>query len=53
MVSEGVQHEAGEVTHGPEVWKKYWDDMSGKELEPELVHTAREEELKVVDEMGA
>ena len=31
---------------------RYWDDISGKELKPELVRAAREEELKVVDEMG-
>ena len=52
MVMEGVQDEVSEVTHAPEVWKKYWDGISGKELNPELVHAAREEELKVVDEIG-
>ena len=36
----------------PETWKRYWHDISGKELKPELVHEAREEELRVVDEMG-
>ena len=36
----------------PEMLKKYWDDISGAELWPELVHAAREEEFKVVDEMG-
>ena len=44
--------EVGEVTHVPETWKKHWDDISGKELRPDLVHAAREEELNVVDEMG-
>ena len=44
--------EAGEVTHLEEPWKKFWDDISGKELKPDLVRAAREEELKVVEEMG-
>ena len=52
MIMEGCQDEVREVTHAPEAWKKYWDDISGKELKPELVHAAREEELNVVDEMG-
>ena len=52
MVMEGPQDEVSEVTHVPEVWNKYWDDISGKELRPELVHAAREEELKVVADMG-
>ena len=56
MLSEKIlecfQNEAGEVTHVPETWKRYWDDISGKELKPKLVRAAREEELKVVDEMG-
>ena len=51
MVME-LQDEVSDVTHVPDTWKKYWDDISGKELKPELVHAAREEELKVVDEMG-
>ena len=53
MVMEGVQDEASEVMHVPEVWKTYFDDISGKELKPELVHAALEEELKVVDAMGS
>ena len=34
------------------MWQQYWDDISGKELDPKLVRAARAEELKVVDEMG-
>ena len=52
LIIEGVHDEVSEVTHVPEVWKQYRVDISGKELRPELVHAAREEELKVVDEMG-
>ena len=40
-----------EVTHAPEHLQKYWDDISGKELSGKLVCEAREEELRVVDEM--
>ena len=47
-----LQDEVGDVTHVPDAWMKFWDDISGKELKPELVRAAREEELKVVDEMG-
>ena len=42
LIMEGVHDEVSEVTHVPEVWKKYWDDISGKELRPELVHAGRE-----------
>ena len=56
MVSMLIQDcgwdDVDEVTHVAEPWKKYWDDISGKELKPDLVRAAREEELKVVDEMG-
>ena len=41
MIMES-QDEVSAVTHFPEAWKKYWDDISGKELKPELVHAARE-----------
>ena len=51
-ILECYQDEAGDVTHVPETWKRYWDDISGKELKPELFRAAREEKLKVVDEMG-
>ena len=44
--------EVSEITRIQEPWKKYWDDISGKELKPDLVRAAREEKLKVVDEMG-
>ena len=50
LIHEGGWDEVGDVTHVPELWKKCLDDISGKELKPELVRAAREEELKVVDE---
>jgi hypothetical protein len=31
---------------GHDVGKKYWDDLSGEELDPSLVMAARSEELK-------
>ena len=43
-----VEDDAG---HLGETWQRYWDDISGKELVGDLVKAAREEELKVVDEM--
>ncbi len=52
LILEGGWDEASEVAHVAEPWKKYWDDVSGKELKPDLVRVAREEELKVVGEMG-
>jgi hypothetical protein len=52
LITKGGWDDIDEVTHIDEPWKKYWDDVSGKELKPELVRAAREEELKVVDEMG-
>ena len=52
LITSSPRDEVGEVTHVPEMWKRYWDDISDKELKPELVHEAREEELRVVDEMG-
>ena len=52
LITEGGWDDVDEVTHIAEPWRKYWDDISGKELKPELVRAAREEELKVVDEMG-
>ena len=52
LIVNGWHDEVGEVSHVPESWKKYWDDISEKELRPDLVRAAREEELKVVDEMS-
>ena len=52
LILAAGRDELSEVTHIDEPWKKYWDDMSGKELKPDLDRAAREEELKVVDEMG-
>ena len=52
MIMAGWHDEVGEVSHVPKSWRKCWDDISGKELKPDLVRAAREEELKVVDEIG-
>ena len=52
LIREDGWDDVDEVTHIAEPWKKYWDDISGKELKPDLVRAACEEELKVVDEMG-
>ena len=51
MIVGGFQDEVSEVTHVRDTWQKLWDDISGKELNPELVHAARGEELKVVNEL--
>ena len=51
-ILECFQNEAGDVTHVSVAWKRYWDDISDKELKPELVRAAREEELKSVDDIG-
>ena len=48
----GAWDEVSQVTHVSEPWKKRLDDISGKDFKPELVRAAREEELKVMDEMG-
>ena len=48
---ECVDDWANEITHNPEPWHRYLDDISGKDLDAELVREARYEELKVVDEM--
>ena len=55
MIFENGRDEVSEVAHVAHVeepWKRYWDDISGKELKPDLVRAAREEELNVGDEMG-
>ena len=38
-----LQDEVSDVTHVPDAWEKYWDDISAKELELELAHAVREE----------
>ena len=40
-----------EVEMEPEVWRRYWDDMSGKELKADLVEAARAEEIATVKKM--
>ena len=36
----GYVDDVGEVTHVPEHWHTYWDDISGKELDGQLVREA-------------
>ena len=52
LILEGGWDEVGDVTHVSEPWKKFWDNISGKELTPALVPAARGEALKVGDEIG-
>ena len=52
LISENGRDEVSEVAHIEEPWKRYWDDVSGTELKPNLVRPVRKEEVKVVDEMG-
>ena len=35
MSTSGSAWRCGDVTHVPETWKRYWDDISGKELKLE------------------
>ena len=51
-VFEGFGDGVGNVVHVEEIWKRYWDDISGKESDGKLAKAAREEELTLVDEMG-
>ena len=37
LIVDGWHDEVGEMSHVPESWKKYWDDISGKELSLDLV----------------
>ncbi len=43
LILEFDRDEVSEVVHIEEPWKRYWDDISGKELKPDLVRAAREE----------
>ena len=43
--------EVMQVEMEPEVWQRYWDDMSGKELRSDLVEAARAEEIATVRKM--
>ena len=36
----------------PEDWRKYWDDMSGQELDSKLTQAARAEEVREIHRMG-
>ena len=54
LVSMKCQDDATEimaVEFEPETWKRYWDDMSGKERKAELVEAARAEEIATVRKM--
>ena len=51
MKCQDDESEVMAVEYEPETWKRYWDDMSGKELKADLVETAREEEIATVKKM--
>ena len=42
LTREGGWDDVNEVTNIAEPWKNYWDNISGKELKPDLVRAARE-----------
>ena len=42
LILEGGWDEVGEVAHVAEPWKKYWGDISGTDLQPDLVRATRE-----------
>ena len=52
LIVQDFTDEIGQISHVPEKWQKFWDDISGKELDGKLVREAREEELTVVDQMN-
>ena len=39
------------VEHEPEEWMKFWDDMSGKQLDPARTRQARQDEIDRVNKM--
>ena len=43
LILELDRDEVSEVVHIEEPWKRYWDDISGKELRPDLVRAPRKE----------
>ena len=43
LILEFDRDAVSEVVHIEEPWKRYWDDISGKKLKPDLVRAAREE----------
>ena len=47
----GSQTEVMSVEFEEDNWRKYWDDISGKELRGDLVRAARAEELETVRKM--
>ena len=51
MRCQGENTEVMAVECEPEEWKRYWDDMSGKELDGKMVEEARAEELATVKRM--
>ena len=40
------------VEHEPEEWRKYWDDVSGEQLDTELSIAARKDEIEAIHSMG-
>ena len=51
MQCRGSSEEVMAVEFEPDEWKRYWDDMSGKELRADLVEAARAEEIATVRKM--
>ena len=51
MKCQDDESEVMAVEYEPETWKRYWDDMSGKELKADLVEAARAEEIATVKKM--
>ena len=55
MIKEGRiinENELGSVSHDQTGAKRYWDDMSGKELKADPVEAARAEEIATVKKMN-
>ena len=45
------QEEIMNVEHEQEDWRKYWDDVSGEELDASLTQAARREEIEAIHSM--
>ena len=44
-------YEINHIEHEPEIWKSYWDDISGEKLDRDLTIAARREEIRGVHDM--
>ena len=45
-------YEINHIQHDEEDWRRYWDDISGDQLDDKLTREARADEIKAVHEMG-